>query len=186
MTESNRTHDSTIPARCTADYGLIAAPASDEPASLSRAEIAARSLSASTAAERRRWQLIGLLADGAPLAEIVAATGYRPRTIREIAQRYQAAGAAALVDRRAQRRGAPRLLTPLLEHELWQALQGPAPDGGMWTGPKVAQWIAAKTGKRIFRQRGWEYLRRLAGAKLPTHAERSAVPGREDDVDRFE
>src|SRR6266536_302701 len=88
MTESNRTHDSTIPARCTADCGLIAAPASDAPASLSRAEIAARSLSASTAAERRRWQLIGLLADGAPLAQIVAATGYRPRTIREIAQRY--------------------------------------------------------------------------------------------------
>jgi transposase len=186
MTESNRTHDSTIPARCTADCGLVAAPASDEPASLSRAEIAARSLSASTAAEWRRWQLIGLLADGAPLAEIVAATGYRPRTIREIAQRYQASGAAALADRRARSPGAPRLLTPLVEHELWLALQGPAPDGGIWTGPKVAQWIAAKTGKRIFRQRGWEYLRRLAGAKLPTHAERSAVPGREDDVDRFE
>jgi hypothetical protein len=186
MTESNRTHDTTIPAGRTADCGLIAAPASDAPASLSRAEIAARSLSASTAAERRRWQLIGLLADGAPLAEIVAATGYRPRTIREIAQRYQASGAAALVDRRAQSLGAPRLLPLLLENELWLALQGSAPDGEMWTGPKVAQWIAAKTGKRIYRQRGWEYLRRLTGATSPTHAERSAVPGREGDVDRFE
>jgi len=145
-----------------------------------------RMVSAPTAAEHRRWQVIGLLADGVSLAEIVAATGYRPRTIREIAQRYQASGAAALVDRRAQSRGAPRLLPPLLEHELWLALQGPAPDGGMWTGPKVAQWIAAKTGKRIFRQRGWEYLRRLAGAKVRTPAERSAAPGREDDVDRFE
>src|SRR6266498_4817137 len=181
MTESNRTHDSTIPAGCTADYGLIAAPASDAPASLSRAEIAARSLSASTAAERRRWQLIGLLADGALLAEIVAATGYRPRTIREIAQRYQAAGAAALVDRRAQSRGAPRLLAPLLEHQLWLALQGSAPDGGIWTGPKVAQWIAAKTGKRVYRQRGWEYLRRLSGANLRTHAAQSAVLERDDD-----
>jgi len=143
-----------------------------------------RMVSAPTAAERRRWQAIGLLADGAPLAEIVAATGYRPRTIREIAQRYQESGAAALADRRAQSRGAPRLLPPLLEHELWLALQGPAPDGGIWTGPKVAQWIAAQTGKRIYRQRGWEYLRRLAGAKLPTPAERSAALERDDDMER--
>lgn len=84
--------------------------------------------------------------------------------VREIAQRYQAAGAAALADRRAHSRGAPRLLAPLLEHQLWLALQGPAPDGRTWTGPKVAQWIAAKTGKRIYRQRGWEYRRRLTGA----------------------
>jgi len=183
MTGSNRTHDTTLPAHRTADSGLIAPPASDEPSTLSRAEIAARTLWAPTAAERRRWQVIGLVADQASLAEIVAATGYRPRTIREIAQRYQVSGAAALADRRVQSPGAPRLLTPFLEHELWQALQGPAPDGGIWTGPKVALWIAAKTGKRIFRQRGWEYLRRLAGAKVPTPAERSAALERDDDVD---
>jgi len=143
-----------------------------------------RMVSAPTAAERRRWQLIGLLADGVPLAEIVAATGYRPRTIRELAQRYQVSGAAALADRRVHSPGAPRLLTPFLEHELWQALHGPAPDGGVWTGPKVAQWIAAKTGKRIYRQRGWEYLRRLAGAKVRTPAERSAALERDDDGER--
>jgi len=184
MTERNRTHDTTIPARGTADSGSIAPPAPDAPAPLSRAEIAARSLSAPTAAERRRWQVIGMLADDAPLAEIVAATGYRTRTIRELAQRYQVSGAAALADRRAQSRGAPRLLAPSLEHELQHALQGSAPDGGIWSGPKVAQWIAAKTGKRIYRQRGWEYLRRLAGANLPAHAERFAMPGRDGDVDR--
>jgi len=111
MTECNRTHDTTIPARRTADCGPIAPPASDEPATLSRAEIAAHSLSAPTAAERRRWQVIGLLADGAPLDEIVAATGYRPRTIREIAQRYRESGAAALADRRAQSQGGPLALT---------------------------------------------------------------------------
>lgn len=182
MTESNRTYDTTIPAARTDDCGLIAAPAPDAPALLSRAEIAARSVSAPTAAERRRWQLIGLLADQAPLAEIEAATGYRPRTIREIAQRYRASGAAALVDRRAQSRGAPRLLAPLLEHELWQALQGPAPDGGIWTGPKVAHWIAAKTGKRIYRQRGCEYLRRLTTAAVPARAGQSTVHVCEDET----
>jgi hypothetical protein len=75
MTESNRAHDTTIPAYRTADCGLIAAPASDEPSALSRAEIAARSVSAPTAAERRRWQVIGLLAVQAPLAEASAESG---------------------------------------------------------------------------------------------------------------
>ena len=67
---------------------------------LSRTEIAVRSRSASTAIERRRWQVIGLLADGAPLAEIVTATGCRPRTVRQIAQRYRECGPAGLADGR--------------------------------------------------------------------------------------
>lgn len=157
MTEYNRTN-----------YTTTSAPSkAAEERTLSRADIAARSVSAPTVGERRRWQVIGLLADEVPLAEIVAATGYRPRTIREIAQRYHAFGAAALEDRRAHSQGAPPLISVSLQHELWQALQKPAPDGGVWTGPKVAQWIAAKTGKRVHRQRGWEYLRRLAGADKP-------------------
>jgi len=57
-----------------AQGGPIAPPASDAQATLSRAEVAARSLAAPTASERRRWQVIGLLADGVPLAEIVTAT----------------------------------------------------------------------------------------------------------------
>jgi hypothetical protein len=175
MGETNRTNHTTIPARRTADSGPNAPPVSNDPATLSRAEIAARSLSAPTASERRHWQVIGLLADRAPLAEIMAATGYRPRTIREIAQRYHESGAARLADRRSQSQGAPRLLTPFLEHELWQALQGPAPDGGIWSGPKVAQWIADKTGKHVHRQRGWEYLRRLEGTAVPACADQPAT-----------
>jgi transposase len=130
-------------------------------------DITARCASAPTAREQRRWQVIGMLADHMPLADIMAATGYRPRTIREFVQRYHALGAAALEDRRAHSQGAPTLISAALRHELWQALQSPAPDGRAWTGPKVAQWIAAKTGRRIHRQRGWEYLRRLAGAPEP-------------------
>src|SRR4051812_8748058 len=107
MTGSNRTHHTTLPAHRVADSGLIAPLGFDQPSTLSRAEIAARTLSAPTSAERRRWQVIGLVADQASLEEIVAATGYRPRTIREIAQRYHVLGTAALADQRAQSRGAP-------------------------------------------------------------------------------
>ena len=182
MTECNRTNHTTIPALNKADPGRPAPCASGKQEPLSRADVATRSLSAPTAAERRRWQVIGLLADQASLDEIVAATGYRPRTIREIAQRYHESGAAALADRRVQGQGAPRLLSASLQHELQHVLQSPPPDGGVWTGPQVAQWIAAKTGKRVHRQRGWEYLRRLQAVPGPAGAGQSTAQARDEDV----
>lgn len=53
------------------------------------------------------------------------------------------------------------LLSAAQQEELDQALQSP-PDGGLWSGPKVAQWIAQKTGRgQVHPQRGWDYLQRL-------------------------
>ena len=45
--------------------------------------------------------------------------------------------------------------------QLHQVLSGPAPDGGLWNGPKVAQWMSEITGQEISRQRGWEYLKQM-------------------------
>ena len=152
--------------------------------SLSRADIAVRSMSASTAIERRRWQVIGMLADGAPLTEIVARTGCRPRTIRQIAQRYRECGPASLADGRQRSLGAAPLLREDQQRDLREALQKRAPDGGVWTGPKVARWIAARTGKRVHRQRGWEYLRRLGGSAVRAGGGEQAAHTRDDDADR--
>jgi transposase len=155
-----------------------------EQGSLSRADIALRSTSASSAIERRRWQVIGMLADGAPLTEIVTRTGCRPRTIRQIAQRYREYGPAALADGRQRSVGAAPILAEDQQRDLRQALQNPAPDGGVWTGPKVACWIAARTGKRVHRQRGWEYLRRLGGTAVPAGAGQHAAHTCDDDTNR--
>jgi transposase len=175
MAERNRTNHTTQEF-CTPDPGQSSSREAGEQEALSRADITVRSTSASTAIERRRWQVIGLLADGAPLAEIVARTGYRPRTIREIAQRYRERGSAGLADRRQRSVGAAPILTENQQHDLRQALQNPAPDGGVWTGPKVARWIAARTGKRVHRQRGWEYLRRLGGSAARRSGDRRDAP----------
>jgi transposase len=128
---------------------------------LNRAELETYLATATAPDERRRLQVLLYLADSTPLAEIVAITGYRPRSIRQIAQRYIELGAASLVDRRAFAPGVAPLLSATEQEELRQTLQQPPPAGGQWTGPKVSRWIAAKTGKSIHRQRGWEYLRRL-------------------------
>lgn len=129
--------------------------------SLNREELEAHLAVTTAPDERRRWQVLLHLADGTPLAQIVAMTGYRPRSIRQIAQRYLELGPDSLLDHRAFARGAAPILSVEEQTELHQALQTPPPDGGEWTGPKVARWMAARTGKPVYRQRGWEYLRRL-------------------------
>jgi transposase len=183
MVGCKRTHHTT-PERCTPDAGQMSSHEAGAQESLSRADIALRSRSASTAIERRRWQVIGLLADGARLAEIEAQTGCRPRTIRQIAQRYRECGPAALADGRQRSLGAAPLLAEEQQRDLREALQTRAPDGGVWTGPKVARWIAARIGKRVHRQRGWEYLRRLGGSAVRAGGGEQAAHTRDDDADR--
>ena len=125
---------------------------------------------ASAQNERQRQQVVELLANGTPIHEIEAATGYRPRTIRRIAQRYREAGAAGLVDRRRHSAGATPLLSAEQQHELRQALRHPPPDGGEWTGAGVARWMAERLGRPVRRQRGWDYLRRLQAAGAETRS----------------
>ena len=184
MAQSNRTNHTT-PELCAPHAGQRSWREAGEQERLSHAEIALGSTSASSAIERRRWQVISLLADGAPLAEIEAETGYRPRTIRQIAQRYRERGSAGLADGWQRSVGAAPILSEEQQRDLRQALQKRAPDGGVWTGPKVARWIAARTGKRVHRQRGWEYLRRLGRSAVPAGGGQQAAHSRDDDTNRF-
>src|SRR5262245_63704313 len=73
---------------------------------LNRKELEAQLAAARAPDQRRRVQVLLYLAGGAPLTDIVALTGYRPRSIRQIAQRYLEIGADSLVDQRAFAQGA--------------------------------------------------------------------------------
>ena len=143
---------------------------------LNREELEAHLAAATALDERRRVQVLLYLAGGVPLADIVALTGYRPRSIRQIAHRYIKMGADSLVDQRAFAQGAAPILSADEQIELRNALQGVAPDGGAWTGAKVARWMAAKTGKPVHRQRGCEYLRRLTRSTGPQGDQRTVEP----------
>ena len=110
---------------------------------------------------RSHWQIVWLLARGAPTAEVCRVTGYGANWVREVARRYRAEGPPGLGDRRHANPGAAPLPDQVRQGELPAALGGPAPDGGLWTGRKVAAWIAARVGRPVAEQRGWEYLRKL-------------------------
>ncbi|MGL5083261.1 MAG: helix-turn-helix domain-containing protein [Microcoleaceae cyanobacterium] len=114
--------------------------------------------------ESRRWHLIQLVASGWTIKQAAEVVGLNYDYSKEIIRRYNREGPDSVKNRSRDRQPpvARSLLTSAQQQELVQALQGPAPDGGSWSGPKVADWIARKTGREhVWPQRGWDYLKRL-------------------------
>src|SRR5215472_1669958 len=87
--------------------------------------------------------------------------GYTARWVRTIVQRWNRGGEQAIRDHRRLQKGAPPLLSPEQQQELDQVLNQPPVDGGLWTGPKVAAWMAERLGREVDPRRGWDYLQRL-------------------------
>jgi transposase len=130
--------------------------------------------------ESRRWHLLWLLSLGKTLVAAAFLVGLSERYARSILSRYNQLGIPALRarphDSSHPRR--PPLLSPALRSELGRLLKHKAPDGGLWTGPRVATWMAQKLGRKIHPQRGWDYLKRLGYSPQrprPEHADTSAL-----------
>src|SRR3712207_6843233 len=79
------------------------------------------------------------------------------------------------------------LLTPGLLAALAERVRSPPEDGGLWSGPKVAVWMARHLGlAKVHPQRGWEALKRIGWsvqAPRPRHA-RPATPDQQADFRR--
>jgi transposase len=114
--------------------------------------------------EARRWHILQLVAQQWTIKQAAQIVGLNYDYAKEIVRRYNSEGPIAMKNRTKDRQPPPSksLLTLEQQQELKQVLQGPAPDGGSWSGTKVAQWIAKKTGREwVWPQRGWDYLKRL-------------------------
>src|SRR5438309_1641818 len=130
-------------------------------AHLSPAELGQRYRAARSPVERSHLQIVWLLSRGRSEREVARVTGYGRRWVGEVARRYDEGGPDGLGDRRRGNAGARPLLGAEDEAALRVALAEPPADGGLWTGPKVATWMAARLGRKVWPQRGWDYLKRL-------------------------
>jgi transposase len=142
-------------------------------AHLSPAELGQRYRAARSPIERSHLQIVWLLSRGLSEREVAQVTGYGRRWIAEIVGRYDREGPDGLGDRRRGNAGARPLLGAEDEAALRAALARPPSDGGLWTGPKVAAWMAARLGRKVWPQRGWDYLRKLGHSPQvprPRHA----------------
>ncbi|MDY6936963.1 MAG: helix-turn-helix domain-containing protein [Cyanobacteriota bacterium] len=132
---------------------------------LTVSELKARYRHVKDTTEARRWHLLYLIAQDWTIKEAAQVVDLNYDYAKQIVRRYNREGPDSAINRSKLRRTSSRsLLSPEQQAELALALQKPAPDGGRWSGPKVAEWIAKRTGrKRVWPQRGWDYLCRLKG-----------------------
>jgi len=130
--------------------------------------------------EKTRWHLIWLLLQpGEPLSCERAAplVGLSDVHARAVLKRWNARGPEGLADRRRHNKS-PGKLTAAQLAELYGALQRDPPDGGLWSGPKVAPFVRDRWGVEACPQTGWRWLKRL-GFRLvvprPRHS-KAATP----------
>ena len=128
---------------------------------LSPAELDQRARACRNATEQVHWQMLRLVAQGHTGPTVARLTGYSENWVRTIVHRYNANGPAGIVDRRQDNRGRPVLVPPDVRAALRDRLADPPPDGGLWTGPKVAAWLSARLDRPISPQRAWETLQRI-------------------------
>ena len=124
-------------------------------------ELKAAYRASTDAVERRRIQVVWLLAEGKSREEVREVTAYSVSSLVMIIGRYNDAGLAGLKDKRHNNPGLAPLLTEAEQQALYTALQDAPEDGGVWSGRKVAAWVTQHTGKAFHVQRGYEYLERL-------------------------
>ena len=133
--------------------------------------------------EKPRWHALWLLArtdEPRTPAQVAALVGLSDVTVRAVLHRWNAAGPDGVADGR-QGNGSPPKLTPRRRGALDAALQGRPPDGGLWSGPKVARYVADRWGVEVCPETGWRWLRELGftlQVPRPSHPKAADRPTR--------
>jgi transposase len=127
---------------------------------LSPAALERRYLACSDVGERERLHCVLLKQEGRSSREIAAFFRKREDWVRRVVRRYNQHGPDGMKDGR-ERNGTSKILDEAAMARLELALAQPHPDGGFWSGPKVAAWIAEHAGVDCTNRTGWVYLRRL-------------------------
>lgn len=137
------------------------------------------------AREKIRWRALYLIAKGGVANDVARRVGRSSGWITKLARRYNELGAAGVSDQRTKPMPSPPpTLNDKQAQALATALRGPAPDGGLWTSPKVAAWIKKKTGKPVHTTTAWRAMR-AAGFTLQVPRPRHQQAASEDEQAAF-
>lgn len=112
--------------------------------------------------EKARWRALHLISQGTRAADAARRVGRTSGWVTQLTQRYNACGAEAVATKRGAVKPGPKpSLNAQAAIELDAALRTTAPDGGLWTAPKVARWITERTGQSVHETTAWRAMRRL-------------------------
>lgn len=134
--------------------------------------------------EKARWRALYLISRGTPAAEAARRVGRTSGWVTQLTRRYNERGAEAVPDQRGEAKPGPRAgVSGALARELDAALRSPPPDGGLWTAPKVARWIAERIGQAIHETTAWRAMRRLGFTlQVPRPRHRRAASAEEQEA----
>jgi len=126
---------------------------------LSSAELEQRYKTATEPIAKSHFHALWLLSRGYDIEETAELLSFSTRWVRILIKRYNEGGPELLGDQRINNGTEPTILTPGALGKLKERLQTPPDDGGVWTGPKIARWLAQYHGlKAVHDQRGWDAL----------------------------
>lgn len=147
-------------------------------------EIEKRYKSCKHLAERERWHILSLMTQegyACSAQEAAMIVKKTPVGVRNIIGRYNKRGPDGLTDQRKGRSGRKPVLTQNQRKQLCRSVQKESPDGGLWTGPKVAQWVREHAGVVVSKVTGWQYLKSLGftiQVPRPAHTDAASPAGR--------
>ena len=147
---------------------------------LTTEELRARYRSCQRPQEKVRWHALYLISQGAVAATAARRVGRASSWITSLARRYNQAGASAVSRKQSTRPSHRAKVDYQLAKELDKALRTSAPDGGLWTAPKVAAWITEKSGHEVHPSTAWRAMRRLGfSLQVPRPANKRRAPPEE-------
>jgi transposase len=126
---------------------------------LSSVELEARYEGAADPIGKSHFHALWLLSSGYEVEEVAELLSFSTRWVRALVKRYNEGGPAALGDQRIHNGTKPTILTPEALAALKERIETPPDDGGLWTGPKIARWLAKfHRLTSVHDQRGWDAL----------------------------
>jgi transposase len=133
--------------------------------------------------EKPRWHALWLLArtdEPRTPAQVADLVGLSAVTVRAVLHRWNDLGLEGVGDRR-RHNGADPKLAARRRDALYAALQKRPPDGGLWTGPKVARYVRDRWQVAVRPETGWRWLRDLGftlQVPRPSHPKSADRPTR--------
>ncbi len=111
--------------------------------------------------EKLRWRALYMISTGELAAQAARRVGRSSAWMTKLARRYNQKGPESVPNQQGESVGRKPHLDKDAAKELDKALHGPAPDGGLWTAPKVIGWIKDRTGVTVNKTTAWRWMLRL-------------------------
>lgn len=119
------------------------------------------------------------------VTEAAKAVGFGQRWARMLVSRYNEEGGEGLLDKRKDNQGRAPFLTEEQQKKLkYMITEKRPPDGGLWTGPKVAAWIEKETKKHITVVGAWKWIRK-SGFTLQVPRPKNIQSASEEEMAEF-